>query len=112
MSYCKPAEFRTPQSEVKRIAQPEHSFGASFKNRLESSKRQLQSLGDGDFFVGAEDFAHGVADFAECGVRLYGVVDKGHQVLAALRRFAQRPEPAGDLVARAFRAQLSQTLSL
>src|SRR4030095_6988663 len=28
--------------------------------------------GDGDFFVGAESVAHGVADFAERGVGFYG----------------------------------------
>ena len=37
-------------------------------------------LSDGDFFVDAEDVAHGVADFAEGGVGLYGVEDEGHEI--------------------------------
>jgi hypothetical protein len=37
-----------------------------------------RTLGDGGFFVGAEDLAQGVADFAEGGVGFYGGVDGGH----------------------------------
>ena len=35
-------------------------------------------LGDGHFFVGAEDLAHGIADFAESGIGFYGGIDGGH----------------------------------
>ena len=37
-----------------------------------------EELRDGDFFVGAEDFAEGVADFADRGVGFYGVEEEGH----------------------------------
>src|SRR5580658_3365541 len=39
--------------------------------------------GNGGFVVDAEDRAQGVADFAERRVRLYGLVEVRHQVLAA-----------------------------
>ena len=42
-------------------------------------------LSDGDFFVSAEDIAHGVADFAECGVRFHCVEDVGHKIFFSLR---------------------------
>lgn len=34
--------------------------------------------GDGDFFVGAEDGAETLADFAKSGVRLYRIIDEWH----------------------------------
>jgi hypothetical protein len=37
-----------------------------------------EELGDGDFFVGAEDFAEGVADFAYSGIGFYRVEEEGH----------------------------------
>src|SRR5216683_5917519 len=74
--------------------------------------REEEELGDGDFFVGAEDFAHGVADFTERGVGFYGVEDVRHQIVAALRRFAQRAKPARDFVVGALGAQSAQPLGL
>ena len=56
------------------------------RRRGREGAQRIGNLGDGDFFVGAEDEAHGVADFAERGVGLYGLVDEGHQVLFALDR--------------------------
>jgi len=43
-------------------------------------------LRDGDFFVGAEDVAEGVADFAEGGVGFHGVVEEGMRLSLPLRR--------------------------
>ena len=45
---------------------------------LKTENLGLNTLGDGDFFVGAEDEAEGFADFAQGGVGFYGVVDEGH----------------------------------
>src|SRR5208337_4348590 len=64
--------------------------------------------GDGDFFVGAEDGAEGIADFAEGGVGFYGVVDEGHQVGAALGGFAEGVEPAIDFGGGAIGAELGE----
>src|SRR5216683_775535 len=74
--------------------------------------REEEELGDGDFFVGAEDFAHGVADFTERGVGFYGVEDVRHQIVAALRRFAQCAQATRDFVARSLGAQFAQALGL
>jgi hypothetical protein len=53
-------------------------------------------LGDGDFFVDAEDVAQGVADFAERGVGFHGVVKEGHEVVLALGGRAEGVEAAID----------------
>ena len=44
---------------------------------------------DGDFFVGAEDFAEGVADFADGGVGFYGIEEIRHEVVFAFGGFAE-----------------------
>ncbi len=46
-------------------------------------------LGDGHFFVSAEDFAKCVANLAERGINLHRLVNIGHQVFFAFRRGAQ-----------------------
>src|SRR5229473_5424474 len=53
-------------------------------------------LGDGDFFVDAEDVAEGVADFAERGVGFHGVVEEGHEVVFTLGGGAEGVEAAVD----------------
>src|SRR4029453_10701120 len=68
--------------------------------------------GDGDFFVGAESVAHGVADFAERGVRFYGGVDRWHEIVCSLRRLAKMRERAIHLVLGAFGAELFEALAL
>src|SRR5256885_14347743 len=70
------------------------------------------ALGDGDFFVGAEDVAEGIADFAQSRVGLYRLEDVGHEIFSALRCLAQRSQAARDFVLRAFRTQFAQTLGL
>src|SRR5690242_10755257 len=77
-----------------------------------SETTESERLGDGDFFVGAEDGAHGFADFAEGGVGFYGVVDERHEVLGAVRGLAKGVEAALDFGGRAFGAQLAQALGL
>ena len=57
----------------------------------------MKRLGDGDFFVGAEDFAHGVADFTKRGIRLDGVVDEGHEIFGGFCGGAQGGQAARDL---------------
>ena len=41
-------------------------------------QQPFTSSSDRYFFVGAEDFAEGVADFAYGGVGFYGVEEEGH----------------------------------
>ena len=48
----------------------------------------------GDFFLGAEDGAHGVADFAEGGLGFDSFVDEGHEILGVLGGFAPHVEAA------------------
>src|SRR6266446_9124310 len=86
------------------------SPGFAIKTRIFFSG--MKRSGDGDFFVGAEDFAHGVADFAESGVGFYGVEEVGHQIFGALRGFAQCAEATRDFIAGALGAQLAQALCL
>src|SRR5882672_8233413 len=71
-----------------------------------------QGLGDGDFFVGAEDGAHGFADFAEGGVGFYGVVDAGHEVFGAFGGFAQGVQAALDFGGGASGAKFVQAFGL
>src|SRR5882762_5862013 len=65
-------------------------------------------LGDGDFFVGAEDVAEGVADFAEGGVGFDGVVEEGHEVVFALGGGAEGVEAAIDFCLGAVGAEFFQ----
>ena len=58
-------------------------------------------LGDGDFFVGAEDVAEGVANFTKSGVGFYGVVKERHEVVFAPGARAQGIEAAVDFGLRA-----------
>src|SRR5579872_3054303 len=44
---------------------------------------------NGYFFVGAEDFAEGVANFAYGGVGFYGVEEIGHEIVFAFGGFAE-----------------------
>jgi len=69
-------------------------------------------LGDGDFLVGAEDVAHGVADFAERGVGFGGVEDEGHEVVGALGGGAQGVEAAGDFVFRTVGTEFAEAFGL
>lgn len=69
-------------------------------------------LGDGDFFVDAEDVAKRVADFAESGIGFDGFVDVRHQIFVALGGFAQRFQAALNFSARAIRAEFVQALGL
>src|SRR6202522_654037 len=69
-------------------------------------------LGDGHFFVDAEDISHGIANFAEGGICLHRLVNIRHGVFRAGCRFAQRSEAARDLVVRAFGAKLTEALGL
>ena len=71
-----------------------------------------QDSGNGDLFVDAEDIAEGVADFAQGCVGLYRLEDVGHEVILALRGFAQPSEAARDLIVGAFGAQFAQALGL
>src|SRR5882762_11849030 len=61
-----------------------------------------------DLFVGAEGVAHGVADFAECGVGFDGVIDEGHEVVLALARGSQSVESPQHFIARPLCAQFLQ----
>jgi hypothetical protein len=49
-----------------------------------------RELGDGNFFVHAEDRAHGVADFAKRGIRFDSFDDVGHQIFFAPGSFSER----------------------
>jgi len=72
------------------------------------SREHREELGDGDFFVGAEDVAEGVADFAEGGVAFHGIVDKRHEIVFAFGGGAQGAEAAVDLGLGAIGAELFQ----
>src|SRR5271167_3016736 len=78
----------------------------------EFSSIPMGKSGDGDFFVGAEDFAEGVADFAYGGVGFYGVEEEGHQVVFAFGGFAERVEATVDFGFGAIGAQLREALGL
>src|SRR6266481_3999592 len=65
-------------------------------------------LGDGDFFVDAEDVAEGVADFAERGVGFHGVVEEGHEIVFAFGGGAESIEAAIHFGLGAIGAELFQ----
>src|ERR1700683_3667290 len=67
-------------------------------------------LGDGHFFVDAEDVSHGIANFAEGGVGLHRLVNIRHRVFRAPSGFAKRCKAARHFVVRAFGAKLAETL--
>src|SRR5450755_3538626 len=67
-------------------------------------------LGDGDFFVRAKNVAHGFADFAERGVGLHGVVNKGYEIFFAARGSAQGIEAAVYFRLGAIGAELFEAL--
>src|ERR1700678_397093 len=69
-------------------------------------------LGDGHFFVDAEDVSHGIANFAKGGVRLHRFVNVRHGIFRARSGFAQRCKAARNLVVRAFSAKLAEPLGL
>src|SRR5689334_21473428 len=79
---------------------------------LLSISQSPKRLGDGDLFVGAEDVAHGVADFAEGGVGFYGVVDEGHQVFGAFGGVAESAEAAVYFRLGAAGAQFAEAFGL
>jgi hypothetical protein len=60
----------------------EGTAGEPRKPRQKASRRENRKkgkhLGDGYFFVGAEDLAEGFADFTEGGVGFYGSIDGRH----------------------------------
>jgi hypothetical protein len=64
--------------DEQRITQRRRERKGARRHLGEAVKVAKAELGDGDFFVGAEGVAHGVADFAEGGVGFYGVEDEGH----------------------------------
>src|SRR6516164_3310732 len=69
-------------------------------------------LGDGDFLVGAENVAHGVANFSQRCVGLHGIEDVKHEILVALGGVAQRAKPAVHLGLRTLGAEFSEALRL
>src|SRR6267143_657251 len=81
-------------------------MGRGFQHR--GHREQREELRDGDFFVGAEDVAEGVADFAEGGVGFHGIVDKRHEIVFAFGGGAQGAEAAVDLGLGAIGAELFQ----
>src|SRR5437879_619761 len=85
---------------------------ASGGRALTDSASCRWSSRDGDFFVGANDRAHGVADVAQRGVGFDSLVDVWHQVLGAFGGLAQRRQAPFDFIARPLGAQLVQSLGL
>src|SRR5262249_47334934 len=75
-------------------------------------RRPLSDLRDGDFFVGAEGVAHGVADFAEGGVGFDSVINERHQIVFAFGCVAERGKPPCDFIAGTVGAEFVQTLGL
>src|SRR5271167_895389 len=78
----------------------------------EFSSIPMGKSGDGDFFVGAEDFAEGVADFAYCGVGFDGVEQVGHQVVFSFGGFAEGVEAAVDFGFGAVGAEFGEAFGL
>src|SRR3990172_891417 len=69
-------------------------------------------LGHGDFFVGAEDGAEGVADFAQGGVGAHAVEDARHRVLVAAGGGLQILECLGDAAVVALAPHLGKPFTL
>src|SRR5207302_6790808 len=68
--------------------------------------------GNGDFLVGSEDGAQGIADFAQRRVGFDGFVEVRHEVFLALGGPQEAIEPPPHLLARALLAQLAEPLLL
>src|ERR1700676_5117069 len=90
------------------------SPGLAIKTRIFLSGifNNRPASGDGDFFVGAEDGAHGVAEFAESGITFHGVEEVRHEVFLAFRGLAKRIEAALDFVVGALGAELGEAFGL
>jgi hypothetical protein len=69
-------------------------------------------LSDGNFFVGPEDLAEGVADFTKRGVGFYGIVEEGHEVVVSLGGSAKGVKAAIDFGLGAVGAKFFQTRGL
>src|SRR5258708_37703987 len=65
-------------------------------------------LSNGHFFVGAEDVAEGVADFAEGSVGLHGFVKERHEIFLAFGGGSEGVEAAIDFGLRAVSAEFFQ----
>src|SRR5882762_7349740 len=96
----------------KSILWHEGNITQSAQRKSTEGAEAASSLGDGDFFVGAEDGAHGFADFAEGGVGFHGIVDVRHEIFGTFGGFAEGVEAALDFGGRTIGAELAQALGL
>src|SRR5712692_694355 len=85
--------------------------GISVETRSFPLQRGI-TLSDSHFFVSAENLAHGVANFAERGVGLHGIVNERHEIIFAFGGFAQRGQAPRNFLLRSLCAQFAQPLRL